>query len=69
MENPIFRVDAVIEIIRENPRAYPLHKKENIHKCVINKHLSLYYRIVDKHRIDLLTFWNSHQNLDRLKIM
>ena len=63
------RVEAVLEKIKFNPRLYPQHKAESsIHKCVIHERIVLYYKIVDEEVIDLLTFWNTYQNPDRLKM-
>ena len=62
------RVEEVLERIAENPALYPVYRKEEqIHRCVVNEHISLYYRIKEN-QIDLLTFWNAHQNPKRLKI-
>lgn len=63
------RVEAVLEKIKSNPRLYPKHKAESsIYKCVIHERIVLYYKIVDEEVIDLLTFWNTYQNPDRLKM-
>ena len=61
------RVDAVLQKIESNPFLYPLHESlNNIRKCVVNEHIILYYRVIDDVSIDLITFWNTHQNPDRL---
>jgi plasmid stabilization system protein ParE len=63
------RVDEVLELIRSNPELYPLHRpEENVHRCVVHERIMLYYRIVDDHTIDLLTFWNTTQDPDKLKL-
>lgn len=62
------RVDAVIEQIRLNPLTYPLHKQGDVHKCVLNERMVLFFRIVDPETIHLLTFWNTHQDPDRLGV-
>lgn len=63
------RVEVVIEKIKSNPRLYPEHRAETrIHKCVIHERIVLYYKIVDEDRIDLLTFWNTYQNPDKLRM-
>lgn len=65
----ILRVDEVIERIRSNPNIYPLvSKNDQIHRCVIVKQITLYYRIVSPAQIDLLTFWNNFQNPESLKL-
>lgn len=62
------RVDEVIESISQNPNLYPIYREQDqVHKCVLNKHVTLYYRVVDIIRIDLITFWNTHQNPKKLK--
>jgi len=63
------RIEEVLETIKSNPKLYPLHRaKDNVHKCVVNKRIILYYKIVNEQHIDLLTFWNTYQNPDKLKI-
>ncbi|RAV99280.1 type II toxin-antitoxin system RelE/ParE family toxin [Pseudochryseolinea flava] len=69
LNNFLDRVEEALEWIRANPKLYPLHSpKENVHRCVIHERIILYYRIVDDETIDLLTFWNTTQNPDKLKI-
>jgi Plasmid stabilization system protein len=63
------RVDQVILRITKSPNLYPIViRGERIHRCVVVKQISLYYRIVSDEQIDLLTFWNNYQNPERLKI-
>ena len=37
-----------------------------IKRCVINKHISLFYRIINKKNIELLRFWNNKRNLKNI---
>ena len=63
------RVDEVLENISCNPSLYPVYRKpDRVHQCVLNKHITLFYRVSDKKRIDLITFWNTHQSPDNLEI-
>ena len=63
------RVEEVLEKVRSNPNLYPIHSPETgIHKCVIHERIVLYYKIVDDEVIDLLTFWNTYQNPEKLGI-
>src|SRR5271166_1019585 len=63
------RVGAVLDKIRTNPFLYPLHKpSQNIRRCIINGRIILYYRIIDAATIDILLFWNTSQNPDKLDI-
>ena len=63
------RVDEVVGSIKSNPKIYPLvNKNEQIHRCVVVKQITLYYRVISSERIDLLTFWNNFQNPESLKL-
>ena len=63
------RVGVVIDKIRMNPFLYPQHKpSQNIRRCIINGRIILYYRIIDPETIDILLFWNTSQNPDKLDI-
>jgi plasmid stabilization system protein ParE len=64
----IDRVDQVIDNLADNPEKYPFHrKKDQVRRCVVNKHITLFFRVYPD-RIDLLTFWNTHQDPDRLTL-
>ena len=61
------KVDAVLERISTNPFLYPFHKpSKNIRRCIINGRIILYYRIINDATIDILLFWNTYQNPDKL---
>lgn len=63
----IDRVDDVLKKISFNPKLFPLYKKHVcIHKCVIIRQITVYYK-VESTSIILLTFWNTFQNDDRIK--
>jgi plasmid stabilization system protein ParE len=67
-ENFIAKTEEVIAVISTHPLLYPIFLKgKRIHKCLVVKQISLYYRIFDD-RIDLLIFWNNFQNPRRLKL-
>lgn len=64
----IDRVDQAIENIADNPEKYPYHrKKDQVRRFVINKHITLYFKVYSD-RIDLLTFWNTHQEPEKLAL-
>ncbi|MBS1521584.1 MAG: hypothetical protein JST50_11340 [Bacteroidetes bacterium] len=61
----INKVDDALQVIAQNPNAFPLHKSTlDIHKCVTIP----FYRIVNNNSIDLITFWNNYQDPNKLKI-
>ena len=41
---------------------------KDVHRCVINKHISLFYRILDDNSIEFLRFWNNLKNDKDLKL-
>ncbi|HKL72531.1 MAG TPA: type II toxin-antitoxin system RelE/ParE family toxin [Marinilabiliaceae bacterium] len=40
---------------------------KSIKECVIRKQVSLYYRLIDKNKIELLRFWNNYQDDKELR--
>ena len=68
IENFIDKTEEAIAVIEKHPLVFPtVNKKKGIHKCLVVKQVSLYYRVLEN-RIDLLTFWNNYQNPKRLKL-
>jgi hypothetical protein len=67
IENFIQKTEEAINTISANPLLYPLvNKKKGIHKCLVVKQVSLYYKVVEN-RIYLITFWNNFQGPEKLK--
>lgn len=64
----IEKVDAVIEIIKTNPQSFQRSGYRNTHFVPITPQISMYYRIFKKRKIELVRFWNNHQNPKSLKI-
>jgi plasmid stabilization system protein ParE len=63
----IGRTEEMIEVIEKHPLVFPvINKNKGIHKCLVVKQVALYYRILED-RVDLIIFWNSYQNPNRLK--
>jgi hypothetical protein len=42
--------------------------RENIKRCAIGKHISLFYRLTEPNNVELLRFWNNNQNLKNLNL-
>jgi plasmid stabilization system protein ParE len=61
------RVDEVVGQIKFNPNSYPIMHND-IHRCVVVKQISLYYRVVSTQQIDLLVFWNNFKDPETLKL-
>ncbi|WP_419801342.1 type II toxin-antitoxin system RelE/ParE family toxin [Mucilaginibacter sp.] len=67
LEKFVNRTEEVLNQIHVNPLLYPFSNEGNIHKCVITKQTSLYYRI-KSNSIELLVFWDNRQNPKKLRI-
>ncbi len=61
------RVNKVLTLIRENPNLYRRSKQKGIHEAVVTKHNTLYYQVLEE-RIVLITFWDTRQDPDKLKL-
>ncbi|MCW5912570.1 MAG: type II toxin-antitoxin system RelE/ParE family toxin [Cyclobacteriaceae bacterium] len=67
INNFLDRVDEVVQRIKDNPDLYPLvHKEYKIHRCVVVKQISLYYKVTSSDQIDLMVFWNSYRDPEQL---
>lgn len=40
--------------------------RQGIKRCVVNRNVSLFYRVIDSKNIEFLRFWNNNQNLKNL---
>ncbi|WP_428329901.1 type II toxin-antitoxin system RelE/ParE family toxin [Mucilaginibacter sp.] len=66
IETFIDRTEEVINHICTNPLLYPYSEKSDIHKCVLVKQISLFYR-VRASNVELLVFWDNRQNPIKLR--
>lgn len=61
------KLDRNIEIIKNNPEGFPeSENKAGLHKCVITKQTTLYYRY-DDDKIVIVTLFDTRQNPEDLK--
>ena len=58
-----------IQQISLQPESCPKSSEfENLYKCVVTEHTTLYYRIqVDKKEVEIITIFDTRQNPDKLK--
>lgn len=63
----LLEVEKRLNIIKQNPLSFPKSEiKDNLHKCVITSHTTLYYTF-DDHNIFVLTFFNNRQYPGKLE--
>ena len=67
VEDFIDKADEAISSISKHPTLHiVIDKKKRVHRCLVVKQISLFYRIMDD-RIELISFWNNYQDPKRLK--
>jgi hypothetical protein len=61
-------VERHLKLIADNPLLFRVHDKDKaIHKCLIVKQITLFYK-VSENKIELLTFWNNYKNPSKLRL-
>ena len=56
------KIDGLLDLISESPKIFSVvNKEKKIHKCVVNRNISLFYRIKNK-EIELITFFHNKQH-------
>jgi plasmid stabilization system protein ParE len=60
------KIESVIALISKNPNLFPISENQNIHKAVLLKYNSIYYRI-KKENIEILSFFSNRQSPDKRK--
>ncbi len=63
----IEEVDAVLEIIKNQPDIYPLSDYRSVRRAVIRKQITLFYKVEDD-VIYLVRFWNTYQDPDSITL-
>ncbi len=66
--NFIDAVDKHLNLISNNPNNFALTDYYNVRSVLIVKQIRLFYRISDTNTVELIRFWNNHQNLEKLKL-
>lgn len=61
----INRVEELIDLISSNPLIFPYSKENDVHKCVVVKQVTLFYRVKPTF-VELLVFWDNRQKPNRL---
>lgn len=63
----VIKTNYTLALISKNPNLFPQSKKKEIHKCVLSKQTSLYYRIRNS-ELELIAFWDNRRNPKKLKL-
>jgi len=62
------KLNAKLAQITIHPGSCPTSVKfKGLHKCVLSRQTTFYYRIKDKTEIEIITFFDSRQNPEKLE--
>lgn len=64
----IAKVDAIIDVITENPKTFQKSDYKGIHFVPFIPQITLYYRAETSKKVELVRFWNNYQDPERLKL-
>lgn len=67
-EEFIQKTDEIIDNLKTELVSYPSAKYKGIHKCVVCKQITLFYKEKNKFEIELIRFWNTYKDEERLKL-
>lgn len=65
--NFIGYVETVLFELKNGNVEFKESNYKDIRECVVCKQKSLYYRHLDKNKIELLRFWNNYKDIKKLK--
>ncbi len=63
----VSKIEDTTALISQNPNIYPKSDRKNVHKAVVLKHNTLYYRIV-RNTIEILSFFSNRQSPTKRRI-
>ena len=66
-QNFIDKVSEIETMLAKGNIEFQITDRAGIRRCVINKQISLFYKVIDEKNIELLRFWNNNQNWKKLK--
>jgi plasmid stabilization system protein ParE len=55
----IDKVFDVLSILEKGNVEFQKTSRKNIRRCVVNRQITLFYRVIGKDKIELLRFWNN----------
>lgn len=61
------KLENISELISKNPNIFPISKKNNVHRVVILKYNTMYYK-VENENIIILSFFSNRQSPSKRKL-
>ena len=63
----LIKLEETLELISVNPKIFPISDKKRIHKAILLKYNSIYYREINN-TVEILSFFSNRQNPKKRKI-
>lgn len=63
----LIKLEETLELISINPKIFPISDKRGIHKVILLKYNSIYYREINN-TVEILSFFSNRQNPKKRKI-
>lgn len=63
----LIKLEETLELISINPKIFPISDKRGIHKVILLKYNSMYYREINN-SVEILSFFSNRQNPKKRKI-
>ena len=67
-QNFIYKIYEIETILAFGNVEFQNTDRVGVYRCVINKQITLFYRVIDKWNVEFLRFWNNNQNLRNLNL-
>jgi len=62
----IDEVDDIEFILKQGKVEFQDTNVRDIKRCIVCKHISLFYKVIDEFNVELLRFWNNYQDTKKL---
>ena len=63
----LIKLEETLELISINPKIFPISDKRGIHKVILLKYNSMYYREINN-SVEILSFFSNRQNPKKRKL-
>ncbi len=61
-------IEKTLKLISCNPNLYPLSDKKDVRRAIVKKLNTLYYRVREDERIEILSFFSNRKSPDKRKL-
>lgn len=62
------KTDDLIQLLMKQNLIFKPSNYKDVFQVPVTKQITLYYKVLEDNEIELLRFWNTHQNPEKLKL-